>query len=125
MAINSSNTFYDPNSGYGWDQPSSFDNTEFFRQMARQNPEQYYGYWLGGQGKLGMGVNDDFARSLYSRFRQGFEAAQFVNPNYEWTDHLKQYTGRLSDIAAGIDPQSRGVVRNRYVGGARWLPRQG
>ena len=89
----------------------------------REGRKGYFGNWLGNQGYLGTDMESDFARSLYDKFDQGYTAGTFENPDLKWTDYLDTWVGKIGDLAAGTDPQSRGVDKRRYSGDARWLQR--
>lgn len=91
--------------------------------QAELDKQGYFANQLGQQGYLGIDTQSDLARSLYNRFEQGYSASLFNNPDMKWTDYLDQYRGKIGHVMAGMDPQSRGVRSNQYVGGARWLPR--
>lgn len=128
MAIANTNRFTQP-AGFQYWEPGQgsalpgFDNSPVHEWMAENDPQGYYGYWLGKQGYLGNDMNSDFARSLQSKFQQGYKAEQFANPDADWRSYLDRKTGQVKDIAMSIDPRSRGVSRNQFVGGSRWLPR--
>lgn len=122
MALNSRPSrfdFYQPGQFQGPD----WNRGPLFEQLARDDPEGYFGYVIGQQGGLGTGVDDDFRRSLYSRLQQGYQASKFDQPDLDWIDYLDKYQGRMRDMTQSFDPASRGVRSNQYVGGARRLPR--
>lgn len=122
MAINSRPSRFD------FYQPGQFQGPDWTRgplyeQLSRENPEAYFSHVLGQRGLLGNDVNSDFARSLYSRMYQGYEASLFDQPDLDWIDYLDKYQNKMRDMTQGFDPASRGVRSNQYVGGARRLPR--
>lgn len=123
MAINS---YWRPGD-YRWSfNPDWGPGAPLHDSMANQTTEgrhDYFGHWLGQQGYLGSDLESDFARSLWSRFDQGYNAARFENPDIKWTDYLSDRAGSIRDIVAATDPESRGVDRRQYSGSARWLQR--
>jgi hypothetical protein len=100
-----------------------YTGSPLYNWQADLDRQGYYANFLGSQNYLGGDMRSDLARSLYNRFDQGFSAAQFERPDLRWSDYLRQYEGKIGDVIQGIDPGSRGVRRNDFVGGARWLPR--
>lgn len=108
-----------PNFGQG----GSPMHDQMANNSGREGRSGYFANWLGQQNYLGTDMNSDFARSLLDRFEQGYSAGQFENPDLKWTDYLDTWRGKIGDLAAGTDPQSRGVDARRYSGDARWLQR--
>lgn len=122
MAINSRPSpfdFYRPGQFSGPD----WKRGPLWEHMTRENPQGYFGNWLGQQGLMGNDVQSDFARSLYNRMYGGYESAQFDQPDLDWFQYLDQYQGKMRDVTHSFDPQSRGLRPSQYVGGARRLPR--
>jgi hypothetical protein len=113
--------FYKPTDWPDRDHP--FSETPLHDLMAEQEQQAYFGNWLGRQNLLGANNESDFGRSLYDRMRQGYQAGLFDNPEDDWVKYLNRNQYKMRDIMASYDPESRGVIRDRYVGGARWLPR--
>jgi hypothetical protein len=115
-------SYYDPTK---IPQTPGYQGSEIYDWMAELENEAYYGNWVGKQGLMGTDRQSDLARSLYGRFRQGYDASLFDNPDYAWADYLESQSGEMPKILAGIDPDSRGYSPGAYVanGQARWLPR--
>jgi hypothetical protein len=113
--------FYSPTP---WeDGQTPFPETDLHDWMAEANRQGYFGNWLGRQNLLGASNQSDFGRSLYDRMKQGYDAGLFDNPEDTWVDYLNRNQYKMRDIMASYDPESRGVLRQKYTGGARWLPR--
>lgn len=101
-----------------------FENSPAYDWMADLEREAYYGNFLGREGLMGFDNQSDAARALFSRLHQGYEAATFENPDYDWKTHLDRYKGRIPDLLQSIDPATRGIDPSRSTGGARWLDRR-
>jgi hypothetical protein len=115
-------SYYDPTKA---NPMPGYEGSELYDWMAELENEAYYGNWIGKQGMMGTDRNSDLARSLYGRFKQGYDATLFDDPDYAWADYLEANAGEIPKIIAGIDPDSAGRNPGAFVanGQARWLPR--
>lgn len=114
-------TFFDPNNKDSW-----YGNSAWQNEINNSNQEGYYANWLGNQGLLGMDMNSDYARSLYNKFYQGYNAQRLQNSSVTWQDYLNQFTGKLQGIMNSTStPEERGINQKQFggLGDVRWLPR--
>lgn len=122
----STNPFYDWLNLYGGTNPlngapQNWYNTPLVRDdLSQTMPQGEFERYLSTAGFGGFGNEDQWARSLYGRTQQGYQAAELNNPNLSYRDYL---TGLGSDwlrtAYANLTPNQRGG--GSQPGQTRWV----
>jgi hypothetical protein len=117
------NPFYNPNFNYWRGTPYPFlpGKPQADWLYGERHNEGPWTAYLASLGFGGLNTKGDWARSLYGRAQEGYEAAHGQNPVVNWQDYL--HTLDLPKIYAGLGPDEKGLNDAQFGGPVRWQRR--
>ena len=111
-STNAIDPFWRPGNGYGGEKDGKRQDwwdTEIGENFGENQPQGEYLRFLSRNGATGQDRFSQWARSMYSQARSGYDAARASNPELRWRAYLKTIDGRLQDLYASMSAQDRGV----------------
>jgi hypothetical protein len=119
----SNNPFYNPAFDYwrGNEFPLPRELTATQWEYGEQNPEAAWTRYLAELGFGGMNTKGAWARGLYGRAGEGFQAARQRNEVLDWQDYLA--TLNIPQMYAQLTPGEKGYNDAQFGGPVRWQRR--